>query len=156
MDHAECRTHTPTLVEIIEFQAPARSLDPAQIASLYTDKELTTSQVAKQLGCSKSYVVTSLKRRGLLRHKSISKINPNNYRSSMAPYGYRVVAGRLAPHAAEMKICRLVVELMDRRGMNQIQVVEHLSKKGFKNRGGKTTWHNQTVSRIYTRWKGKL
>jgi hypothetical protein len=69
VDQSEVSTHTPALVEIIEFQGITKVLDHDQMASLYAESVLSTSQIAKRLGCSRSIVVTTLKRRGILRTK---------------------------------------------------------------------------------------
>jgi hypothetical protein len=156
VERPESRTHTPSIVEYIEFLMPARGIDPSQICSFYVEKRLSTAQVAMHFGCSKTFVITALKRRGLLRPMAQALTNPNNFRHAIAPYGYRVAAGTLLPHNAELKVCRMIVDLIDRREMSQCQAAQYLMKKGIKGRNGRTNWHNNTVGRIYTRWKGKL
>ena len=156
VDRPESRTHTPTLVENIEFSMRARGVDPSQIATLYAENKLSASQVAKHFGCSKTFVITTLKRRGLLRPMAAAATNPQNFRHAIAPYGYRVVDGKLLPHPAELKVCRMIVNLIDRQEMGQRQAAQVLMKKGIRGRNGRTNWHNITVGRIYARWKGKL
>jgi hypothetical protein len=81
---------------------------------------------------------------------------PTNYRRAIAPYGFRIIDGRLASNPSEMKICRLIVDLVDRRGLTCVQAAQVLEAKGLKGRNGLVKWHNYTVSRIFARWKGKL
>ena len=72
------------------------------------------------------------------------------------PYGYSVQNGKLVANKSELKVCRLVVELVERNGLQQNAVARELSKRGLKNRAGKTEWNSKTVFNIYKRWKGKL
>ena len=47
-------------------------------------------------------------------HKDSERMtNPKNYRASVVPYGYRKVDGQLVTNKKEMRICRLVVQLVD-------------------------------------------
>jgi hypothetical protein len=151
--HSQHRDH---LTETLTFQGSSRAIDTSQIAALYIKDRLSTPQIAEKLACSKSFVITTLKRQGLLRCKSAAQTDPTNYRNPAPPYGYRVADGKLTPHPAEMKICRLIVSLIDDRGHNYLQAAQHLLQKQVKNRRGQVVWHHYTVSRIYARWKGKL
>jgi len=145
------------LNETIQFQASARTFSLLEITSLYTEKRLSTPQIAERLGCSKSYVITTLKRAGLLRKKGPAQTDPKNYRNPIAPYGFRVNPdGQLVTYPAELKVCRLIVDLVDRQGKNFLGASQYLTRKGIKNRRGLTVWHHYTVSRIYRRWQGKL
>jgi hypothetical protein len=156
VDRSERRTHHIYLTEIIQFQAFSKALDKAQIARLHTKDALSSAQIARRLGCSKTFVITTLKRLKLLRPMKESQSNPKNYRRAIAPYGFRIVDGKLAPSRPEMKVCRLIVDLMDRRGLTSVQAAQFLEGRGLKGRNGRPSWHNTTVSRIYARWKGKL
>jgi hypothetical protein len=126
------------------------------MASLYVDQRLSSVQIAARIGCSKSYVLLNLKRLGLLRKKGEALTNPENYRNPVPPNGCRVADGKLTTHQAEIKVCRMIVDLIDRQGFNYLKTAQYLSKKGIKNRRGAPLWHHYTVSRIYLRWKGKL
>ncbi len=149
-------THQGYLVDTIQFQAPTRTLDPRLIVSLYAEKGLSTFQVAQQLGCSKSFVITTLKRNGLLRQGARTQTDPENYRNAAPPFGYRVSQGKLVPNSVELKICRKIVDLINRQGWTYLRVAQLLCEKGIKNRHGTPVWHHYTVSRIYKRWKGKV
>jgi transposase len=117
---------------------------------------LSCAQIAEQMDCSKTLVITTLKRLGVLQAKKGSRTKPENYRSRVAPYGFRVVDGKLVSSRSEMKICRLVVELVERRGLNLRQAAKVLEAKGLKGMSGLRSWHKETIGRIYARWKGKL
>jgi hypothetical protein len=150
------RTYHIHLTETIHFQSFSKALDKAQIAEFHTKHTLSTSQIADKLGCSKTFVITTLKRLKLLRPMKGSQSVPTNYRRAIAPYGFRIIDGRLASNPSEMKICRLIVDLVDRRGLTCVQAAQVLEAKGLKGRNGLVKWHNYTVSRIFARWKGKL
>ena len=156
VDRAEYRTHTSYLTEIIQFQAFSKALNKSQIADLHTKDALSAAQIAERLGCSKTFVITTLKRLKVLRPMKGSQSVPTNYRRAIAPYGFRLVDGKLAPERTEMKICRLIVDLIDRRGLTCVQAAQVLEGRGLKGRNGRPVWHNTTVSRIHARWKGKL
>ena len=97
-----------------------------------------------------------LARQKLSRPKKGSLTNPKNYRHHEPPYGYKVRDGQLVLNSTEIRICRLIVNLRGRRGKTLAQVAAELSKRGHKNRRGKTDWHHQTVGNIFKRWNGKL
>lgn len=82
--------------------------------------------------------------------------DPKNYRNNSPPYGYLIRAGKLVPNKAEIKICRMVVELRDRRGYSITQVAKELERLGYKNRKGNTVWNTATVLNIFERWNGKI
>lgn len=156
VDHPASTAYPTYLTETIHFQAPISTLDPREIASLYVDKRLSSAQIAAQFGCSKSFVLLNLKRLGLLRKKGEAQTDPANYRSTSVPFGHRVVDGKLTTHSAEIKVCRIIIEMIDRQGLNYLKTAQALSQKGIKNRRGGAQWHHYTVSQIYRRWKGKL
>lgn len=149
-------THTTYLIDRIQFQSFSKALDKAKIAELHTKNGLSAAQIAKQLGCSKTLIITTLKRLGVLQKKCGAQTRGKNYRNATPPYGFLVVDGKLASHPAEMKICRLIVDLVERRGLTCVEAARALEAKGLKGRNGLVKWHNYTVSRIFARWKGKL
>ncbi len=55
-----------------------------------------------------------------------------------------------------MKICRLVVEFIEREGRNHSEVARELARRSLKTRTGKTKWDSKTIFNIFNRWKGKL
>ena len=150
------RTHHIYLTEIIHFQPLSKALNKAKIVDFHVKDGLSGSQIAEKLGCSKTLIITTLKRLGMLRSMKGSQSVPTNYRRAIAPYGFRIVDGRLATNRPEIKVCRLIVELIDRRGSTYSEVAGVLESKRIKGREGRSTWHTTTVSRIYARWKGKL
>src|SRR5438876_1086597 len=116
---------------------PKRGPDPSLITSFYIKERYSCAQIAKQLGCSKTSVITALKRRGLLRKRKGAQTNPQNYLNSSPPYGYRALEGKLSPNPSELQVCRLIVDWVDRRGLNYLQTAQCLAEKGYKTRKGK-------------------
>ncbi len=82
--------------------------------------------------------------------------NPNNYRVRNPPYGFRIQDGHLIINKSEIRICRLVAELIERQGFSKIAVARELGARGCKNRIGSTKWDHGTVLNIFERWKNKL
>lgn len=156
VEHAERSTYPSYLSEMIHFQVPTATQNPREIAKLYLEQRLSSAQIAQKLGCTKGYILLNLKRLGLLRRKSEAKTDPTNYRSSNPPYGFRIADHKLVTYAAEIKVCRMIVDLIDRKGLNKSQAAERLIQKGIKNRAGVVNWRNSTVTRIYKQWKNKL
>jgi hypothetical protein len=154
VDLAGCPANHGYIIDFIQFRSISKHLNHADLSRFYVGEGLSTQQIATKLGCSKSLVVTTLKRMKLLRGMAGSLTNPKNY-LGIPPYGYRVVAGRLEPLATELKVCRLIVRLIDQDGLTFRKVGEKLEKLKIKNRMKKVAWHHCSVAKIYHRWKGK-
>ena len=156
VDQSECSTNRLYPTETIRFRVSTKALDRGLLTSLYVEKRFSTKQIAEQLGCSKAFVIITLKRAGLLRRKGEAMTLPDNYRCHQPPYGHKVVGGKLVLHPGEIKVCRHIIDLIDRRGLNYLKTGQRLVQEGVKNRRGTFVWHNYTVRRIYDRWKDKL
>ena len=90
---------------------------------------------------SKSTVIKKLQGFGVsLRPKKGSTTIENNYRHHNPPYGYSVKKGVLAPNPREVKVCRLIVNLIRDKGMGYSEVGRALGKKQIKNRKDKVKW----------------
>jgi hypothetical protein len=50
-----------------------------------------------------------------------------------------------------MKICRLVIELIEREGRNHSEVARELTRRGSRSRTGKVKWDSKTISNILVR-----
>ena len=55
-----------------------------------------------------------------------------------------------------MKICRLVIELIEREGRTHSEVARELTRRGLKTRTGKVKWDSKSIFNIFKRWKDKL
>jgi IS30 family transposase len=157
VQYPEYGTNTCYLSDFIEICLKINLLNSAQIRDLYLEKGLSASQIASHFNVSKGAIISRLKRLKINRGIQSGQLtNPNNYRHHVVPYGYSVRDKRLVLNKAEQRICRLVVELIDRREKNHSEVARELSSRNFKNRAGSTKWDSKTVFNIYKRWKGKL
>ena len=95
---------------------------------MYLKDALSASQIADKLGISKTAVLERLHSLGI-RGAPIAErmINPTNYRASVVPYGYRNVEGQLVANKKEVRICRLVVQLINERGLSLQGAARELS-----------------------------
>jgi hypothetical protein len=156
VDQPNYGTHHLNLLDSITFQSNAKTLDKAKIVKLYVEEHKSAEQIAAEVGCSKTMVVTTLKRAKCLRPKKGARVIPSNYRHHVIPYGYRKVDNALMVNPKEVRICRLIVDLIERKKMNVSGVVKFLTTSKIKNREGKAVWYPAMIRRIFARWKGKL
>jgi hypothetical protein len=82
--------------------------------------------------------------------------NPQNYLASVAPYVYRFVDGQLVANKKEVRICRLVVQLINEKGLSLQGAARELMQRNIKNRNGNVWWDHSMVKGIYRRWNGKI
>lgn len=155
MDQAGQRTNTLVLPDFIEFLVKPARRKPAFFRDLYLIEGLSAAQIAERVGLSKTAVLERLRAQGV-RNLPDRKASPNNYRLHEPPYGYSKIDGRLLVNRAELKVCRLVVELRERHKRSYKDIGVALELKGYKGRTEKRNWSHSTVARIYKRWKGKL
>ncbi len=157
VDQPEYGTNTSYLVDFIKITTNPKLLEPQEIRDLYLNKGLSAGQLASHFGVSKSFVLARLHSMGIREGLNAGRsTNPENYRCHVAPYGYQVRDGKLVTNKAELRICRLVVELMARQGLSAYLTARELERRGIKNRAGGKTWDRKTLNRIYERWKEKL
>jgi hypothetical protein len=119
---------------------------------------LSASQIAGELGISKTAVLEKLHTLGIRNVASTGErmINPKNYRAPVVPYGYRNIDGQLAANKKEVRICRLVVRLINDQRLSLQGVARELMQKNIKNRNGNVWWDHSMVRGIYRRWNGKI
>lgn len=82
--------------------------------------------------------------------------NPNNYRATVVPYGYRKVDGQLVANKKELRICRLVVKLINEQKVSLQGAARELMQQNIKNRNGNVWWDHSMVRGIFKRWNGKI
>lgn len=157
VDQAEVGKNTIYLIDFIKINLHPKFLNFKEISTLYTEKGLSAAQIARQFDVSKSVIVGLLNRGGIRPVKgSFDVSNPKNYRCRSAPYGFQIRDGKLIPSKKEMKLCRLVVELMKRKGLSANATAKELGNRGYKNRSGNQKWDHSTIIGIFNRWKDKL
>lgn len=157
VEQPECGTNTSYLVDFIQFTYSAKHLSLEEIHDFYLNRGLSSAQIARHFEVAKSVIISRLHDLGIQEGQSACRSNnPENYRLRVAPYGYTVRDGRLVPSKAEMKLCRLVIELITRQGLSANAAAKELGKRGYKNRSGNTKWDHSTIQSIFNRWKDKL
>lgn len=157
VDQPEYGANTGYLVDSINITFNVKLLNFDDIKGLFLDKGLSAAQLAKKYGVSKTVILEGLHKIGVKVGGGGERMtNPQNYRCKNPPYGFLVKDGKLVPNKREMKVCRLIVELIDRRGFSSTATARELEAKGFKTRGGSDNWDHSAVRRIFERWQGKL
>lgn len=157
VDQPEYGTNRPYLVDTIRFRLKQKLPNRAEIRALYLENGLAAAKIAARFGVAKSTVLKALHEQDVRLGRGGRQMNtPNDYRLPRAPYGYSIKAGKLVINNAQMKICRLVVELIDRQGMTTSKASKELVRRGIKNKIGRVSWDHKTIKLIYDRWKDKL
>ena len=157
MNQPEHGTNTSYLIDFIQICFNVKLLNFEEIRSLYLEKRLSATQIAHRYQVSKTVILDGLHKMGIRFETGTGRMtDPNNYRIRTPPYGFSIKDGKLVPHKLEMKICRLVVELIGRQGLSNSATAKELKKYGYKNRYGRTVWDHSSVRNIFKRWKDKL
>ena len=125
---------------------------------MYVKDALSAAQAAEKLGVSKTAVLEKLHALGIRNEASKGErmTNPNNYRAAVVPYGYRKNDNQLVVNKKEVRICRLVVELINEEQLSLNGAARELMQKNIKNRNGNVWWDHSMVRSIYNRWNGKF
>lgn len=106
-------------------------------------------------GLSKTSVLRRLHSLGI-RKENIGEGAKDHQRAAVrAPYGHRVIDGRLVSDRQEQKVARLIVELRARQNLGWKEVVERLNVDELRTRNG-ITWKVGRVRMVFDRWNGKF
>ena len=153
----EYGTNQAYLVDIIQITLSAKLLNSEQIREFYVQRGFSAAQTARHFGVAKSLILARLHDIGI-REGAASRrsTNPENYRCRVPPYGYAIKDGKLVPSKAELRICRQVVDLIQRSGLSANAVAKELSRQGVKSRSGRAHWDHSAIISIFKRWKDKL
>lgn len=147
----------PYVTDFIKITFSAKLLNSDEIQSLYVQKGLSAAQIARQHGVAKSVILARLGDLGIRGGAGTDRrTNPDNYRCRIAPYGHSIQAGRLVLNKAELRTCRLVVDLIRTKKLSANAAAKELSRRGIKGRSGLPKWDHSTILSIYNRWKDKL
>jgi len=157
VDQPECGTNNGYVVDTIPFRQTRKPPISDEIRDLSLISGKSASQLARHFGVSKSTIIKARQAAGVKFESTVGRsTNPQNYRCKTPPYGYRVFDGKLVLNNRELKLCRTIVALYARRGLTTTGVSQELTKRGFRNRAGKTAWDHKIVKIIYKRWKDKI
>ena len=157
VDQVGIRTNESYLVDFIEFTLSAKLINSEEIKGLFINTGFSAAQIARKFGVSKSVILSRLRDLGIQVQTGKGRMNnPENFLSPHAPYGFSKKNAKLIPNRSELRICRLVVELMGRQKKSARAIAIELEKKKYKNRDGKCSWSHGSVQRIFKRWKNKF
>lgn len=157
VDQPEYGTNQPYLIDFIKLTLNPKLINPFEIRHLFLEKGLSSVQIARKFNVSKSKILSILHKLDVRVETQAGRINNSeNYRVRNPPYGYRIQDGRLVLNKSELRVCRLVVELIARRNFTWSATARELAAKGYKNRNKSTKWDHSTIRNIFERWKNKL
>ena len=116
---------------------------------------MSAAQIAAEVGLSKAAVLNRLHAQGI-RSETLKTIAPTHSPPAVrAPFGKKVVAGKLVDCRREMSLVRYIVELRARRGRKWKDVAEQLNSDGHRTRNGRP-WTIGTTKNVFDRWDGKI
>ena len=154
VDLPDSWTNTSYLPDSIDFIACPRQFKPDDINALYVDGRLSASQIATEVGLSKTTVLRRLNAIGVKKARIGRSADIYQYPHN-PPYGHYVIGGRLLPDRQEMAIVRLILNLRDRERLGWREIVNCLNERKKKPRNAKL-WSIGTIRKVYCRWQGKL
>lgn len=153
----EYGTNYAYFVDFIQVCLSAKLLNSKEIGRPYLEEKLSLNQIASKFKVSRSAIKSRLWGLGInIDDVKQALTNPENYRYNTPPYGFQIRDGKLLPNRLEMKICRFVIELIEREGRNHSEVARELTRRRLKTRAGKVKWDSKTIFNIFKRWKNKL
>ena len=157
VDQSGYGTNTSYLVDFIQITLSAKLLNSDQIREFYVEKGLSAAQIAGHFGVAKSLILARLHAIGIREGVAAGRsTNPENYRCRVPPYGYSIRDGRLVPNKAELRVCRMVVNLIRRKRLSFNAVARELGHQGIVSRSGRPRWDHSAIISIFNRWKDKL
>lgn len=157
VDQPEYGTNPSYYVDFIPFHVNSKLLNFDKIRNLYLNQGFSAAEIAKQNGTVKSVILGILHRMGVRLGSGGRPLNdPENYRGKNPPYGYSIKNKKLVINKTELRVCRAVVEMVGRQGINTSRTSKELVRRGFKNRAGRALWDHKTVKLIFERWKDKI
>lgn len=157
MEQLRHGTNQSYYTDIIEFSPKPYLVHGPKLLHLYHQKGLSAKQVADELGVSKAFILERLHDLGIRSGTGQGRmVNPENYRHHNPPFGYHVKNGKLLPCKPELRVCRLIVQLIRDKGHGFRETARELEQRGLKNRKGQNKWGHYVVTQIYNRWKEKL
>jgi len=150
------RDEQPYITDIIHFSVVPTKIKDSTLLKMTLEDGLTSYQIAEKLGLSRSVVSQRLRNNGINKDtRKLNVTNPDNYLAPVAPFGYRKLDRNLVPYPKEIKICRLIITLINDDKPYRSVAIE-LCKRKIKNRQGNPSWSPSMVSNIYKRWSEKL
>lgn len=157
MDQIGYGTNRPYYLDFLRLCLPKKRVDFDHLRQLYEKKGLSAKQIAQELGVSKTFVIDKIRHLEIVKQAAGNRqTNPENYRFHNPPYGYQVKDSKLVLNSSELKVCRLIVDLLGHQGWSVKRTAEELQQRGFKSRQGSDVWHHTFIRSVFKRWHGKL
>ena len=111
VDLGRCWANSPQLSDFFPIFVNPKIVGAHRIRDLYLSSGLSAAEVANEVGLSKSEVLRRLHAMGI-RRETIQQVAPEHSRPAVrAPFGKRVVAGKLLDCRRELATARYIVEL---------------------------------------------
>jgi len=118
VDPASHRAHRENLNEIIEFQTRPYAESPQFLKEKYLNEGLSASQIAAYCRCSKTFILTRLRKFGIERRYGHTR---------QVPFGEKLIkSGAIIPYAKELKIAEQIVK-MRKEGKSFNQIAQYFS-----------------------------
>lgn len=119
---------------------------------------MSVRQISKELNCSKTFVRKTLRDAGVdLRPKTGGRSSEREvtqkFRTGNAPFGYRILRGRLTLDAREIEIVQLIMNQWH-SGKSYSAIARYLNDQNLKNRKG-SPWEHSLVRSIVARHQDK-
>jgi len=144
----------PQVSDILKFEPIPSSIALGKIRDLYVKSGFSLSQIAEQIGLSKSAVLSRLQHLGIEKVRNTGMAPSNFRRSQSVPFGKKIVNGILVDCRKELKAGRLIVELKERKKLDWESVVKKLNAAGFRTKKGEL-WKAGTVKATHRKLLGK-
>ncbi len=137
------RTKTPPIqhLDTIDFFSISPLKNTSLLAEKYLKNSLSTTQIASELGVSRSAVKERLREIGVLNGRA----SRHSYLTGQTPFGWKKERGKLVPHLGEQRVLQEIKEL--RASAKSLRsIAQILNSKSIKSKNGET-WHAETVRR---------
>lgn len=109
MEAAGCWANSNQVIDFLPIFVNPKNVGAHVIKDLYLEKGRTAAQVALEVGLSKSEVLRRLHLQGIRREK-LKDVATDHLRPALrAPFGKRVVAGKLVDCRRELNLARYIV-----------------------------------------------
>jgi DNA-binding CsgD family transcriptional regulator len=122
------------------------NVEESKLYELSATKKLTSSQIAKDLGVSRSTVSKYQKRYGIPG----LRVGSNKKRVRGVAFGEKVVCGKVLRVAEEQKVLS-AMQLWREQGKTFQEIADTLNELGTPTKSGKSQWHRKTVQQILVR-----
>ena len=141
--------------DFLNFVPIPKAVSSTHIKDLYLKKGLTAAQIGSEIGLSKAAVLNRLHAMGIRRETLKDIVMDTSRPAVRAPFGQRVVAGKVVDCRRELSVARYIVELRKRQGLGWKDVAQRLNCDGHRTRTG-LPWKVGTAKMVFDRWNGKI